>query len=68
MNEPIGLFPLSRVAEAIGIPPRRLRHLADSGKIQVLQFTEGGKRYVPQGEVERLSREGFPVAWSDLIE
>jgi len=66
-SDPIGLFSLGQVAAAIGLDERQVRHLADENQIATLQFRDGGKRYVPHDELERLEHRGFRIDWTALF-
>jgi hypothetical protein len=60
------LLTLRAVAEALGVPHRRVRSWADAGTLDTLQPGRGAERLVPESEVRRLERAGYRVSWAAL--
>ena len=64
--DPHGLHSLRAVAEALGVPLRKVRTWADTGTLDTLQPQRHAERLVPTAELKRFERMGYRIDWDAL--
>ena len=57
------LLSLREVADALGLPHRRIRSWADAGTLDTVQHVRHCERMVLGSELLRLARLGYRVRW-----
>lgn len=67
-HDQISTFDLRTLAEAIGMSPRSVKHLADNQKLKTVKISHGGKRYVQLEELIRLAENGWQIDVERLVE